>query len=134
MINTVDSALTKRIKHLIDSGLCTTEEASEYTSKLKGIALDIASSKEKIKKASKVLKALAHPTRLKILKILSNRGMCVCEIMAVLNVTQPTTSHHLNVLEKLGLVRRRHFKKWVFYSIADTEIINIVQQLIQQIS
>jgi ArsR family transcriptional regulator len=134
MVNAVDSALMKRIKRLVDSGLCTTEEASEYMSKLTRITLDIVSSKEKIKRASKVLKALAHPTRLKILKILSNRGMCVCEIMAVLNVTQPTTSHHLNMLEKMGLVRRRHLKKWVFYSIANTEITNIVQQLIQQIS
>jgi ArsR family transcriptional regulator len=130
----VDSGLARRIKHLVDSGLCMTEGASEYTSRLIRISLDIASSKDKIKRASKILKALAHPARLKILKILSNRDMCVCEIMAILNATQPTTSHHLGMLEKLELVRKRHIKKWVFYSIADTEIMNLVQQLVQQIS
>ncbi len=68
-----------------------------------------------IERQSKIFKALADPLRLKVLKLLGVREMCVCEIMAAFNLTQPTASHHLNILEGCGLVKTRKDGKWVFY-------------------
>jgi ArsR family transcriptional regulator, arsenate/arsenite/antimonite-responsive transcriptional repressor len=67
----------------------------------------------------KVMKALSDSNRVKIIKILEQRSLCVCEIQAVLGLAQPTVSKHLKVLEEAGLVT--FFKKglWVNYRLAD---------------
>lgn len=70
-------------------------------------------------KKSKFFKALADPTRLRMLGLLVVREMCVCEVMAALDLTQPTASHHLRILENIGLVVDRKEGKWVFYSLKD---------------
>lgn len=54
-----------------------------------------------------ILKALADPTRIKILKMLEHRELCVCEIHAALHLAQPTISKHLKILEVAGLVDKR---------------------------
>ncbi|MBT8332463.1 MAG: metalloregulator ArsR/SmtB family transcription factor [Deltaproteobacteria bacterium] len=67
----------------------------------------------------KVMKALSDPNRIKIIKILQHKMMCVCELRAALDVAQPTVSKHLKILEEAGLV---HFEKdglWVNYFLAD---------------
>jgi len=55
--------------------------------------------------------------------------MCVCEIMVALNLTQPTASHHLGILEKEGIIKRRKEGRWVFYAISDLEIIEGLNRL-----
>ena len=67
----------------------------------------------------KVMKALSDPNRVKLLKLLQKREMCVCEIQAALEIAQPTVSKHLKVLEKAGLVGRRKDGLWVNYFLAD---------------
>jgi ArsR family transcriptional regulator len=66
----------------------------------------------------KVMKALADPTRIKILKILQVKGLCVCEIRSLLCLAQPTISKHLKLLEGAGLVESYKEKMWVHYSLA----------------
>ena len=52
------------------------------------------------------LKALAHPARLEILRVLANRGRCVCgEVVEVMPLAQATVSQHLKILKEAGLVR-----------------------------
>jgi len=51
--------------------------------------------------------------------LLSSREMCVCEVMVALDLTQPTASHHLRILENVALVKDRKDGKWVFYSLKD---------------
>ena len=54
------------------------------------------------------LKALAHPARLAILRVLANRGRCVCgEVVEVMPLAQATVSQHLKILKEAGLVRGR---------------------------
>ena len=66
----------------------------------------------------KVMKALADPTRVKILKILQVKGLCGCEIRSLLGLAQPTISKHLKLLEGAGLVESYKEKMWVHYSLA----------------
>jgi ArsR family transcriptional regulator len=67
----------------------------------------------------KVMKAVSDPNRVKLLKILQTRVMCVCEIQALLGIAQPTVSKHLKVLEEAGLVTFTKDGLWVNYQLAD---------------
>jgi len=111
--------VNKRLNRLIKSGICPTEDASEYANELKELAEKVI-TEAFIKKQTIFYKALADETRLKILRLLGIREMCVCEIMVALDLTQPTASHHLGLLETVGLVKHRKEGKWVFYRLSDT--------------
>lgn len=64
-----------------------------------------------------VLKALADPTRMRILALLGAGQVCVCHIHASLDIPQPTASRHLAHLKQAGLVRSRKIGQWVHYSL-----------------
>ncbi|MEN6465264.1 MAG: metalloregulator ArsR/SmtB family transcription factor [Syntrophaceae bacterium] len=66
-----------------------------------------------------VTKALSDPNRVKILKILQNRPLCVCEIQDALEIAQPTVSKHLKQLEEAGLVASTKESLWVNYRLAE---------------
>lgn len=68
----------------------------------------------------KVMKALSDKTRIKIIKMLQAREMCVCEMQAALELSQPSVSKQLRVLEEAGLVESRKDGLWVIYRLADT--------------
>jgi ArsR family transcriptional regulator, arsenate/arsenite/antimonite-responsive transcriptional repressor len=72
-----------------------------------------------MKEFIKVMRALSDPNRVKILKLLQQREMCVCEIQAALGIAQPTVSKHLKSLEDAGLVGRKKDGLWVNYSLTD---------------
>jgi DNA-binding transcriptional ArsR family regulator len=119
---------SKRLKRLAESGICSSENASEYADELKKLA-DRVMTVESAEKRSKVFKALADENRLRILSLLKTHEMCVCEVMVALDLTQPTASHHLRILENVGLVKDRKEGKWVFYSIADRRLIENMDRL-----
>ena len=120
--------LNKRLIRLIKSGICPAEDASKYADELKQLADEIASV-DNADKGSRFFKALADETRLRILSLLEVREMCVCEIMVALNLTQPTASHHLGLLENAGLVKDRKEGKWVFYSLVDPKLLEQIHKL-----
>ena len=66
-----------------------------------------------------VMKALSDPSRVKIVKMLEHRPMCVCEIHTALNMAQPAVSKHLKVLESAGFVISRKSGLWVNYSLSN---------------
>jgi ArsR family transcriptional regulator, arsenate/arsenite/antimonite-responsive transcriptional repressor len=67
----------------------------------------------------KVMKALSDGHRVRIIKMLQHRTMCVCEIQAALGVAQPTVSKHLKVLVDAALVQWSRDGKWIDYRLAD---------------
>jgi len=64
-----------------------------------------------------ICKALSDETRLRIIKILENGELCVCDINAALDIIQPKGSFHLKVLKRTGLIKDRKQGKWMYYSI-----------------
>lgn len=70
----------------------------------------------------KIFKALSDETRLRILKLLENGELCVCDIVAALDMIQPKVSFHLAVLKEAGLIKDRKQGKWVNYSIDDADM------------
>lgn len=67
---------------------------------------------------TKVMKALSDPNRVKIVKMLQSRILCVCEIKEALGLAQSTVSNHLRVLEAAGLISSRKEGLWVNYHLS----------------
>jgi len=67
----------------------------------------------------KIMKALSDPNRVKIIKMLQQRPLCVCEIRSALGISQPNVSNHLRILENVGLVEYYKEGLWVNYYLAD---------------
>jgi|SRR5579875_1635150 len=63
------------------------------------------------------LKALADPTRLRIVSLLNIRDSCVCELVPLFGISQPAVSKHMNRLKTSGLVKETRKGMWVFYSL-----------------
>ena len=71
-----------------------------------------------MKEFIKVMKAVSDPNRVKILKMLQEKQMCVCEIQSVLGTAQSTASKHLKLLEDAGLISCEKDGLWVNYKLA----------------
>jgi ArsR family transcriptional regulator len=67
----------------------------------------------------KVMKALSDPSRIKIVKMLQHKTLCVCEIQAALALSQSTVSSHLRILEDAGLVSFEKDGLWANYSLGN---------------
>lgn len=69
-----------------------------------------------------VAKAVADPSRVRILKLLEGGELCVCQITAVLDLASATVSKHLAALKTAGLLQQRRDGKWVHYRLAEREL------------
>jgi ArsR family transcriptional regulator len=69
-----------------------------------------------------IYKALSEETRLRVLKLLEHGELCVCDIVAALDMIQPKVSFHLAVLKEAGLIKDRKQGKWTHYRIDDADI------------
>ncbi len=79
--------------------------------------MNTASLKFTVKK----IKALADPTRIKLLALLTIKPLCVCELTCAVGLAQPTVSRHLNQLEEAGFVSRKRQGTWIIYSLASAD-------------
>lgn len=77
-----------------------------------------------------LMKLLAHPMRLRILALLREGELCVCQVVEVLGVATSTISEHLTVLRKAGLLVERKEGRWVYYGLAPRpELAGLLQAL-----
>jgi len=78
-----------------------------------------------MRQAVKVFKALSDPTRLRILMLLLERELCVCELVFVLKMEQSRISHQMRVLRDADLVEDIRYGKWTNYRIPETTKKNL---------
>jgi ArsR family transcriptional regulator len=71
---------------------------------------------------------LADPTRVRILDVLSHGELCVCDLAAVLSLSQSAVSHQLRLLRGLRLVRARRDGRMVFYALDDRHVVDLLGQ------
>ncbi|MGZ4919493.1 MAG: ArsR/SmtB family transcription factor [Halobacteriota archaeon] len=76
--------------------------------------------------AADIFKVLGDPTRLRLLYALAHRELCVCDLSAVLDMTQSAISHQLRVLRSARLVRYRKVGKTVYYALADAHVVQLI--------
>lgn len=67
----------------------------------------------------RVMKALSEPRRVKIVKMLQRKSMCVCELQEGLGISQSSVSKHLKILEDAGIVDHQKDGLWVNYFLTD---------------
>lgn len=75
-----------------------------------------------------LFKLFGDTTRIKILYLLFENELCVCDIAALLNMTQSAISHQLKILKQSKLVKCRREGKVYFYSLADNHVYTIIAQ------
>jgi len=78
-------------------------------------------------------RALGDPTRVRILDVLSHGELCVCDLAAVLRVSQSAVSHQLRLLRGLRLVRPRRDGRMVFYALDDRHIVSLFRQTLKHV-
>lgn len=71
------------------------------------------------------LKALGDPTRLKIVALLQMRDFCVCELVPIFGISQPSISKHMSRLKQAALVTEKRRGQWVFYSLNRAQLEDI---------
>lgn len=80
-----------------------------------------------------LFKVFGDSTRVRILHVLSVSEMCVCDIAAILNMTQSAISHQLRILKNVRLVKNRREGKVVYYSLDDEHVKHIFDQGMEHI-
>ena len=83
---------------------------------------------------AELFKIFGDSTRIKILYVLFESEMCVCDIAQLLNMTQSAISHQLRVLKQSKLVKYRREGKTVFYSLADSHVRTILGQGMEHVA
>ncbi len=82
---------------------------------------------------SEFFKIFGDTTRIRILFVLFEEELCVCDLAAALQMTQSAISHQLNILKRSRLVKSRREGKSVFYSLADDHVRSIIAQGMEHI-
>ncbi len=120
-----------RIQQEVDEGSCEFMHIhEEIVEKVEKVMPD----EQQLLDLSEFFKVFGDSTRIKILYVLSQSEMCVCDIATLLQMGQSAISHQLRVLKQMRLVTFRRDGKTVFYKLADSHIQTILAQGMEHIS
>lgn len=90
-------------------------------------------SPELTEEIAAIFKAMADPTRVRILHALSHAELCVTDIAAVLDMKEPAVSHQLRLLRSLRVVRARRDGKQVYYALDDDHVARLFQLSLEHV-
>ncbi|MBO3803651.1 MAG: helix-turn-helix transcriptional regulator [Candidatus Brockarchaeota archaeon] len=114
-----------RLKRLTSSRKGREVGVERYSEELRRLARS-AGDERYLKSKERLFKALGNSMRLRMIKMMAARELCVCEMMVALGLTQPNASHHLNILEREGIVKKRREGKWLYYRLSTPKILELV--------
>ena len=103
-------------------------ETTETHAELLKIVRDTLPEETQLYDLAELFKVFGDSTRIRILFVLFESEMCVCDIAQLLNMTQSAISHQLRILKQSQLVKSRRDGKSVFYSLADDHVYRIINQ------
>ena len=83
---------------------------------------------------AETFRALGDPTRVRILDALSHGELCVCDLAAVLSLSQSAVSHQLRLLRGLRLVRARRVGRMVFYALDDRHVVDLLGEGLKHVA
>ena len=82
---------------------------------------------------SELFKVFGDSTRIRILFVLFEEELCVCDLAKCLNMTQSAVSHQLKILKQNRLIKNRRDGKSIFYSLADDHVRSIIYQGLEHV-
>jgi DNA-binding transcriptional ArsR family regulator len=86
-----------------------------------------------LENVAELLKVIGHPIRLKILQLLKQNGeLCVCELLPLLEVSQPNLSQHLSILRLSGLVENNKVGNTIRYRLSDNKLLNEILEIVEK--
>ena len=85
-----------------------------------------------MKEFIRVMKAMSDPNRVRIVKLLQLKELCVCELQELLGLAQSTVSKHLKLLDEAGLISNRREGAWVIYEVNDNGKCDHVKSLLRE--
>ncbi|MCD5324576.1 MULTISPECIES: ArsR/SmtB family transcription factor [Pontibacillus] len=84
-----------------------------------------------VEESSKVLKLVGDQTRLTIVGLLKDQELCVCELVEILEMSQPSVSQHLKKLRSAGIVKEKRQGHWMFYSLnEDHAAVDLISDIL----
>ena len=84
-----------------------------------------------MKSAAPFFRALADPTRWRIVRLVLDRALCVCELADILEMPHSSVSSHLQIIRKTGLLESENCGKWTYYRI-DHDQVSLIRSLLRQ--
>lgn len=94
---------------------------------------DALLSAEQAEELAALLKAIAEPTRLRLLSLIAaqpHQEACVCDLTEPVGLSQPTVSHHLKILVDAGLLTRDKRGVWAYYQLVPSRLAQLTQSLV----
>lgn len=116
--------------HQHDAECCESREVHE---ELLAIVRATLPAEESLLDLAELFKVFGDSTRIRILFVLFEAEVCVCDLAEALSMTQSAISHQLAILKRSKLVRSRREGKSVFYSLADDHVRTIISQGMEHI-
>ena len=110
----------------------TCEEKSIHPEQIDTVVKDLP-PEETLFDLAELFKIFGDSTRIKILYVLFEAELCVCDIAAVLNRSQSAISHQLRTIKQARLVKNRREGKTVYYSLADDHVKTIIGMAIEHL-
>ena len=108
-------------------------EATEVHEELLALVREKMPEEEALYDLSELFKVFGDSTRIRILFVLFEAEVCVCDLAAALGMTQSAVSHQLRILKQNKLVKSRREGKSIFYSLADGHVRTIIDQGLEHI-
>ncbi|GGK20637.1 transcriptional regulator [Caldalkalibacillus thermarum] len=86
------------------------------------------------KEQAEILKVLGDPTRLQMVALMREHEMCVCEFVALFDMSQPAVSQHVRRLKSVNLVKETRQGQWIFYQLnKDHEACRFIEPLLERL-
>jgi ArsR family transcriptional regulator len=79
-----------------------------------------------------IAKALADPTRIRIIAALRNGELCVCELVDALGISQSSLSSHLQICRQAGVLATRKDSRWIYYSLS-TRYVALIERIFSEL-
>ena len=108
-------------------------ETTEVHEELLKVVQEKMPEEERLYVLAELFKVFGDSTRIRILFVLFEAEVCVCDLAEALNMTQSAISHQLKILKQNKLVKSRREGKSIFYSLADGHVRTIIDQGLEHI-
>ncbi|MHA2278926.1 MAG: ArsR/SmtB family transcription factor [Candidatus Kariarchaeaceae archaeon] len=120
--------LIRKLSEMQDNKLTQWDSISSRIDDLKHIQkkINIMITDVKYTNFKRVIKALNHSTRVKILMAIENGAICPCELEFITELSQATVSHHLTILEDANLIKRNRKGKWIIIESLEKVLLDSI--------